>query len=326
MKGIDVSKHQGNIDWAKVKADEIDFAIIRAGYGMYPHQKDPCFQKNVADAKAVNLPVGAYWYSYAVNTEEAVKEAEICLQILEPYKSQITLPVFFDQEYEPRIKALTKKLRTEICLAFMDIIKLKGYRTGLYCSYDWYKNWVDRSKLTQYPVWIAQYGTKCQYTEKNLVMWQYTSAGRVSGISGNVDLDTGYDGLFPTVAKDGWYKQGDKWRYSQNGKDVTGWQSVKGIWYYLDSDGFMVSDDWRMLDNRWYYLTSNGAMARSWRKIDGWWYYFNLQSDRNGPNGSMLTGIHNINGKMYCLNEKGSTDIPLGAMIVTDYSGAITLP
>ena len=129
----------------------------------------------------------------------------------------------------------------------------------------------------------------------------------------------------PQPEKTGWYKQDGKWRYSKDGKDSTGWILDKGTWYYLDPDGFMVADDWRLIDQHRYYLTSTGAMARSWRKISGMWYYFNTVSNADGPNGSMLTGMHEIGGKRYYLNEDDTCGIPIGALIITDENGAVVV-
>ena len=127
LVGLDVSKFQGNVDWAKAAAGQ-DFVIIRAGYGRFASQEDPCFKKNVEGAFAAGLPVGVYWYSYAATEAEARQEAEVCLSVIAPYRDKITLPVFFDQEYEPSIIAATKAVRTACCVAFCKVIESAGYR------------------------------------------------------------------------------------------------------------------------------------------------------------------------------------------------------
>lgn len=277
MKGIDVSKHQGKIDWQKVKAAGVEFAIVRAGYGMYENQVDPQFAANMEGAKAAGIPVGVYWYSYAQSGAEAKKEAAVCLEIIKPYREQILLPVFFDQEYEPGIKAQSKAVRTEMCRAFLEAVQSAGYRPGLYCSYDWYQNWVDRGKLAEYPVWIAHYADKCGYTGQNLIAWQYSSKGQIPGISGAVDLNLGYQGLFPGE-KSGWQWENPDWRYYEQGNPV----------------------------------------KNAWRKIQGLWYRFDKE-------GKMLTGFQKVDGQLYYLNDATRSNIPKGACIITNGSGAVQI-
>lgn len=271
MKGIDVSKWQGKIDWNKVKSSGIQFVIIRAGLGRLASQKDNCFDQNITGVLGVGLPVGVYWYSYAVSEAEAVQEAEACLTVLKPWKNRLQLPVFFDQEYEPGIKALDDKTRTDICLAFMQRIQEAGYRTGLYCSYDWYQNWVQKDRLATYPVWIAQYASKCSYTGKNLIAWQYSSGGKVAGINGNVDMNEGYDGLL-AASKDGWQQSGSKWYYYKGGT------TLKSQW--LKDGGY------------WYYLGTDGAMQTGWVTVQGKAYWLNTQRTSVGgktiPSGACL--------------------------------------
>lgn len=260
--GLDVSKHQGNIDWTKAAAGQ-DFVIIRAGYGRFASQEDPCFKKNIEGAFSAGLPVGVYWYSYAATEAEARQEAEVCLSVISPYRDKITLPVFFDQEYEPDIKAMTTRQRTDCCLAFIKKIQAAGYQSGLYASYDWFKNMVYRAELLDYPAWVAQYANKCRYTDKNLYMWQYTSTGKVNGISGNVDQNEGY---FELTAKNGWQKSGSKWYYYENGQPVKGaWRKITGsngtYWYYLGKDGVMLTG-LQKINNKLYMLNpsaSNGV-------------------------------------------------------------------
>ena len=123
----------------------------------------------------------------------------------------------------------------------------------------------------------------------------------------------------PQPEKTGWYKQAGKWRYSKGGKDAAGWLRDRGVWYYLDSDGYMRTG-WLLYDSQWYYLDPSGAMAVGWRRVNGWWYYLNA-------NGAMLTGFQQINSRWYILNrEDGVKSAPVGAMLSTDSSGAVQLP
>lgn len=188
MKIIDVSEHQGNIDFEKVKAAEIDGVIIRAGYGR--NNIDEKFTKNIKGAIEAGLPVGVYWFSYAYTIEMAKKEAEYCLAAIKDYK--ITLPVFYDWEYDSMNYArkngvnANKSLITQMNLTFCETVKKAGYKSGYYGSKDYFDNYIDTSKLSDYYKWLAWYTAKNQ-TDCDL--WQYSSSGRVSGISGNVDMN-----------------------------------------------------------------------------------------------------------------------------------------
>lgn len=184
MTGIDVSKHQGVIDWSKVKTD---FAILRAGFGRYTSQKDPQFERNYAGAKAAGIPVGVYWYSYAKSVEEAREEAQACMQVLKGKRFEF--PIYFDIE-DISQSNLGKAALTEICEAFCDMLEKAGYYVGVYASTYWFLNKLDHARLAStYTIWLADYRTGYN---KTLIrhMHQYTSKGHISGISGRVDMNT----------------------------------------------------------------------------------------------------------------------------------------
>ena len=260
MKGIDVSKHQGKINWNDVKNSGIEFAILRAGYGMYMSQKDSTFDYNYSECKRLNIPVGAYWYSYATTVEEAKKEAEVCLEVINNKAFQ--LPIWFDQEYEPSIKALSKQIRTDICKTFMEEIKSAGYKTGLYCSYDWIKRLYE-NQLSIYDKWIAQYSSECSYSSSDLAIWQHSSSGKVNGISGNVDLNFCYKDYISTQKSGSWKK------------NTTGW------WYEW-SDGTYPKKSWLKIDNKWYWFDDKGYAVKGYQIINNKKYYFAEQYAFNG--------------------------------------------
>ena len=196
--GIDVSHHQGLIDWAAVKKAGVQFAILRAGFGREISQKDGCFEENYVACKAAGIPVGAYWYSYATDTAAARKEAATCLKAIEG--KSFEYPVWFDQEYEPGIKALTDLQRVEIVKAFCNTLEDAGYYTGLYCSRDWLKNYLISDQLKAYDVWVAAYASDPGSVPLPYGMWQYSSTGRIQGIAGNVDLDVAYKN-YPSIIR-----------------------------------------------------------------------------------------------------------------------------
>lgn len=198
MKIIDVSKWQGNsIDWDKVEAAGVEGVMLRAGYGRYASQKDPTFERNYSECKRVGLAVGAYWYSYATTATQAAQEASVFLDVLAG--KQFELPVAYDIEYEPGILALTNAQRTQLVKTFLSMVEQAGYYGILYASTDFIANKLNYRELTRYDVWAAQYGPKCT-CPMPYGMWQYTSTGKVDGISGNVDLDTGYKD-YPAIIK-----------------------------------------------------------------------------------------------------------------------------
>lgn len=280
LQGIDVSHHQGAIDWTKVKAAGVQFAIIRAGYGKYAYQEDPCFEDNIKGAYNAGIPVGVYWYSYADTAAEARQEAEVCLTVIKPYKDMVTLPVFFDQEYEPAILAAGNSIRTECCTAFIAAVEAAGYRAGLYASKDWLDNRIDAKAIPESAViWVAQYASRCTYTGRHTI-WQYTSDGSVDGIKGRVDLNQASDDLLTSTA-DGWQKIAGGWYWYENGKPVTNcWRKITG------SSGVPY----------WYYLGKGGVMLKGWQKIGEEVFYLNEKAAFGVPEGACI--ITDSNGEV----------------------------
>ena len=244
LTGFDVSKHQGKVDWKKA-AKGMDFVLIRAGYGRFPDQKDPRFEENIRGAAEAGVAVGVYWYSYAPDRAEAEEEAKVCLKILEPFRERIRLPVFFDQEYEPRILSAGKKSRTEAAAGFCEKIAQAGYRAGFYGSLDWLKNKLDVGALPAGTViWCARYGD--QTPDVSHTVWQHTSEGKVNGIAGAVDLNRAGKALLGET----WEKTEKGWRY---GGARNEWKKLGGRWYWFDQEGIAVAG-WRKVGGRWYYF------------------------------------------------------------------------
>lgn len=187
-KIIDVSYHQGNIDFTKVKADGVEAVIIRAGYGAGTIDKK--FKEYIEACKKVGLSVGIYWFSYAYSVGMAANEAKACIAAIKSY--DISLPVFFDWEYDSLRYAKEhgvnpgKNLVTQMVLAFCEAIAAAGYKAGYYFNEDYRKNFIDETKLARYYTWYARY---TNVEQKGYDIWQYSSKGRINGISGNVDLD-----------------------------------------------------------------------------------------------------------------------------------------
>ena len=188
VKGIDVSKYQKNIDWNKVKADGVEFAVIRAGYGREITQKDPCFEQNYEGAKAAGLRVGTYWYSYAESAEDAKTEAAAFLEAVKG--KTFDLPVYYDVEEKAQAQK-GKDFVTGVILAFAEEVEKAGYTVGVYANTNWLTNYIALDKLGGRSIWKADYRENYD-KEIECDIHQYSSNGSVSGISGRCDMNTGY--------------------------------------------------------------------------------------------------------------------------------------
>lgn len=202
QKGIDVSYHNGNIDWEKVKKDGVQFAIIRVAYRGYGASGSLNMDKKVYEylkgAEAAGIPFGVYIFSQAITEKEAVQEADYIIDAIKGYK--ITLPVVMDYEYASdnglcgRLynAKLSRSKATNVCLAFMNRVKERGYTPMLYANKGMLSNDLDAAKLSgACQIWLAHYTAQTSYTG-DYDYWQYSSTGKVNGISGNVDMNFRY--------------------------------------------------------------------------------------------------------------------------------------
>ena len=197
-KGIDVSQHQGSIDWSKVASSGIKFSMIRIGYRGYGTGglgEDTKFCENFKNASANGLKVGVYYYSTAINITEAQKDAEYVISLLKKYgyQNKVTMPIAIDLEVNSssvRDANVDKTTRTNIANTFCSIIASNGYTPMVYASKSFLTSNLNASQVN-YDIWVAQYNSKCTYTG-NYAMWQYSSEGKVSGISGSVDCNICY--------------------------------------------------------------------------------------------------------------------------------------
>ncbi len=198
-KGIDVSKHQGLVDWQKVKGAGIDFAMLRAGYGRYDNQKDERFEENYANAKAAGVKVGAYHYSYAKSTDDAKKEAETFLKWISG--KQFEYPVAFDVE-EKSQSDKGKQFVSDIIRAFCETVENAGYYVCVYANKYWLDNFIDDDCKKKYDTWLAQWAEKATYAG-NYGIWQYSSQGSIDGISGRSDMDESYKDYYSIMKNKG---------------------------------------------------------------------------------------------------------------------------
>lgn len=201
--GIDVSKWNATIDWNKVKKSGVDYAIIRVGYRGSANGTltiDTKFEENIKGAHDAGIDVGIYFFTQAITTSEAKKEAAFTAKCLSKYSSYVNYPVFIDIEDlaggRMEKAKLTNKERTNICKAFCNEIEKQGYNSGVYANKYWMTNLLNMDSLLAYNIWLARYNKVAEY-EGYYDMWQFSSTGKVSGISGNCDLNVKYKAINP---------------------------------------------------------------------------------------------------------------------------------
>lgn len=309
-RGVDVSEHQGKIDWAKAKADGVEYAIIRVGWsGNQSRYEDAWFRYNVSECERLGIPYGVYLYSYITTTNGASGAADFVLNLLRGHN--LSYPVYLDLEDDDVINSDN----ASIAQVFLNKISNAGYRVGVYANLNWWNNYLTSPVFnnSSWSKWVAQYYHSCSYTGV-YDMWQCTSSGSVNGISGPVDLNMdfriGEAGPSLVVKEDGTYCYLD-------GQQLFGEQRVNGQWYYFDEkNGGRMKTGWHSFDSKKVYYGANGAMRYGEQYIEGKWYYFDsvtgaMQSNcfyRNtvmnktvyyGSDGAMQYGEQLIEGKWY---------------------------
>lgn len=331
-QGIDVSEHNGTIDWQSVKDAGIDFAILRVGFAGDTNggRLDNYFKRNVSECERLGIPYGVYLYSYARNEDDAQAEARLMLSALKGHSP--TLPVYYDlEERETNADGSPKwtpfndpsKLAS-IAKTFCGQIAAAGYKPGIYANVNWFKNYLtDPCFLSSgWSIWTAQYWYGGRYDEclgltpdapAKYDCWQYSARGSVPGVSGDVDVSYWFgEGLC-----DHWQETDEgKYYVSPTGQRHTGWKLISGLWYWFDpakggamatgpaevegtwyvfSSSGSLSNGWVRKDGEWYYGASGGKMVRGWVKGSAWYY-------TDPESGRMLTGAVEIDGKSYWLD------------------------
>lgn len=196
---IDVSKHQGKINWQKVRESGVEIAILRAGYGRHVSQKDVMFEENYRGCKENGIKVGVYWYSYALSKDEVLLEAKACLEVIKG--KQFEYPIYFDLEEAKQFK-LGKQACSELIDTFCSELEKHGYFVGLYMSRFYLENYVTPDVRNKYTLWIAEYNSRCYYLG-DFGMWQNSCTGRVPGIQTNVDTNEVYFDYTPVIKSKG---------------------------------------------------------------------------------------------------------------------------
>ncbi len=305
-KVIDVSEHNGAIDWAKVKAAGVDYAIIRCGYGQDQRdQDDTQWINNVKGCQASGIPFGAYLYSYATSTSRAAGEGEhalTCLKQAGLSPSDVALPIYYDLEEN----SLKDKDQAAFAKAFFAPLENAGYKTGTYASLSWWNEYLTDPCFNQRAKWVAAYNASVGLTYSDFSdfkntdgMWQFSDYGLVPGVNGRCDLDYTY----MSTSSDRWLQSGDRWwyRHADGSYTSNNWEYINGVWYHFDPEGWMQTG-WIKDKDTWYYLNDSGVMATGWAKLDETWYYMN-------SSGAMQTGWYVVGNSWYHSTESGAMQI-----------------
>ena len=331
-QGIDVSEHNGTIDWQSVKDAGIDFAILRVGFAgdTSGGRLDNYFRRNVSECERLGILYGVYLYSYARNEDEAQAEARLMLSALKGHSP--TLPVYYDlEERETNADGSPKwtpfndpsKLAS-IAKTFCGQIAAAGYKPGIYANVNWFKNYLtDPCFLSSgWSIWTAQYWYGGRYDEclgltpdapAKYDCWQYSARGSVPGVSGDVDVNY----WFEEALGDHWEKTEDGVFYlSADGRPYKGERRIGGKWYHFDEATGAMSTGFTKLETKTVYYLEDGPMAYGERRIDGKWYHFDevtgamstgftrlaSKTVLYGEDGAMLYGRQEYRGKVYYLD------------------------
>ncbi len=331
-QGIDVSEHNGTIDWQSVKDAGIDFAILRVGFAgdTSGGRLDNYFRRNVSECERLGIPYGVYLYSYARNEDEAQAEARLMLSALKGHSP--TLPVYYDLEEQktnadgsPKWTPFNDPSKlASIAKTFCGQIAAAGYKPGIYANVNWFKNYLtDPCFLSSgWSIWTAQSWYGGRYDEclgltpeapAKYDCWQYSFRGSVPGVSGDVDVNYWFrEGL-----GDHWEKTEDGVFYlSADGQPYKGERRIGGKWYHFDEETGAMSTGFTKLEAKTVYYLEDGPMAYGERRIDGKWYHFDevtgamstgftrlaSKTVLYGEDGAMLYGRQEYRGKVYYLD------------------------
>lgn len=307
---IDVSGWQGDIDWAKAKADGVEGAIIRLGYGE-GNNADKKAQRNISECKRFGIPFGIYWYSYADTPALAKEEGADVVAKLKQFgvnPSDLAYPVYYDLEkwtWEGHQPPTDPNVYNNIVNNWYSALQSAGYKNlGVYSYTSYLQGPLKHADIYAKTTWVAQYGARMGFDSfpTNSRGWQYTSSGKVDGISGNVDMNAFGNKEYANGGH--WVTKNDQkyWRDSDGSlarsKEI--YDPESNAWYWIDSDGTMAHDKdvyLRSNGGKWVRYDSNGHMVKGEDYRYGGWYYFDVTT------GAMAKGISYVpsnGGKEVC--------------------------
>ncbi len=306
---IDVSGWQGDIDWAKAKADGVEGAIIRLGYGE-GNNADKKAQRNISECKRLGIPFGIYWYSYADTPALAKEEGTDVVAKLKQFgvnPSDLAYPVYYDLEkwtWEGHQPPTDPNVYNNIVNNWYSALQSAGYKNlGVYSYTSYLQGPLKHVDIYAKTTWVAQYGARMGFDSfpTNSRGWQYTSSGKVDGISGNVDMNAFGNKAY--VNGGHWVtKNGQKyWRDSDGSlarsKEI--YDPESNAWYWIDSDGTMAHDKdvyLRSNGGKWVRYDSNGHMIKGEDFRYGVWYNFDFTT---GAMSKGMTYLSNGNKWVY---------------------------
>lgn len=265
LRGISVSKWQGNVNWAKVAADDVSFALIRMGSFGYEgeYTMDETYDKNMREAKANGVHTSPYVYLQTRTVEEAKAAARYALEKAAPY--EITYPLAVDVESQ-YIMDLSVQELTDVVNAFCQVVEEAGYTPIIYSDFYKFRDEMDTSQF-KYDLWLARYGG--DHNMAGRTMWQSTDKGSVNGIQGNVCLEFAFKDYAAMQVTDRhdytpgtWVQIDGTWYFDHETGHYTGWVKPDGNWYYLDpaNNGAMLANTTAVIDGVSYTFSASGAM------------------------------------------------------------------
>lgn len=277
-KGIDVSKHNGAIDWGSVAASGYSFAFIKVG-STYSGL-DPFFDANIRGAQAAGMKVGVYIYSYATTVEQAQNEANLVVSWLNNYT--VTFPVVYDIE-DSCHKGMSSAQLQSLINTFCMTVASAGYYPMVYSSKNWFNQ---RIGNVAFDKWVAQYADNLEYSGASF--WQSSATGSVPGVGTNVDIDYQFKDFSSLIVSDGFVDRFGQTMFFSNYKMQRGWLEYNGKKYYLGS-GFLQKNCWFADAGGTYFLSADGSVSIGQTTVLGQNFYFD-------NNGTMQTGWVDLPG------------------------------
>lgn len=289
--GIDVSYHQGAIDWNSVKASGVQFAFIRAG--SFKSGTDAFYHQNMQGAIAAGIPVGIYVYSYAITPEMAANEGLFAVTVAKDYP--VSLPIAYDIE-DAYHRGMTKDQLQALVNSFCNTVKAAGYYPIVYSSKNWF---LTRIGDVSWDVWVAQYNTACDYP-RPYTFWQCISSGSVPGINGRVDMDFQFKDYSADIPANGFKTVAGKTYYMQNYMMTRGLADINGSTYYFEPLFGAMSTGLVATERGTMFFGEDGRMKTGPVKIADFMFYFDPATGVLAPNVAVT-----IDNKSYITNELG---------------------